>query len=318
MAVDDIKELKGYNKPSVYKGQKADRLIKELGIGTVEDFNKLAREQGLGSFGKDKEATKFLNKLLTDAGKDPYVVRNPIERQITNQIFGSDPVKNKTNNMVFSTRVEKVSNAVQSMKTSTKDKIAYIRNTFKQLYPGISKASLKELPKLFAATLGLPVSAGLSLAFSPSAEAAELPKKPLIDLENLDFGGPDVNKQLLEQMSQDATMIKKRGGGMMNIDEMIRPIGMAAGGPIPPEPKKENKNGFGSLLMDFIRSEGMFAPSGKKFDTSDSPMIKSESKMHPLVVFKEMYDQYRIDGGEMSFKEFFDMIQTNLNNEAST
>jgi len=40
--------------------------------------------------------------------------------------------------------------------------------------------------------------------------------------------------------------------------------------------------------------------------------------MHPLVVFKEMYDQYRIDGGEMSFKEFFDMIQTNLNNEAST
>ena len=41
MAVDDIKELKGYNKPSVYKGQKADRLIKELGIGTVEDFNNL-------------------------------------------------------------------------------------------------------------------------------------------------------------------------------------------------------------------------------------------------------------------------------------
>jgi len=228
--MDDIKELKGYNKPSVYKGQKADRLIKELGIGTVEDFNKLAREQGLGSFGKDKEATKFLNKLLIDAGKDPYVVRNPIERQITNQIFGSDPVKNKTNNMVFSTRVEKVSNAVQSMKTSTKDKIAYIRNTFKQLYPGISKASLKELPKLFAATLGLPVSAGLSLAFSPSAEAAELPQKPLIDLENLDFSGPDVNKQLLEQMSQDATMIKKRGGGMMNINDMIRPLGMAGGG----------------------------------------------------------------------------------------
>ena len=230
MAVDDIKELKGYNKPSVYKGQKADRLIKELGIGTVEDFNKLAREQGLGSFGKDREATKFLNQLLTKAGKDPYVVRNPIERQITNQIFGSDPVKNKTNNMVFSTRVEKVSNAVQSMKAPLEDKIAYIRNTFKQFYPGISKASLKELPKIFSAALSLPASAALSLAFSPSAEAAELPKKPLIDLENLDFSGPDVNKQLLEQMSQDATMIKKRGGGMMNINDMIRPLGMAGGG----------------------------------------------------------------------------------------
>ena len=31
-------------------------------------------------------------------------------------------------------------------------------------------------------------------------------------------------------MSQDATMIKKRGGGMMNINDMIRPLGMAGGG----------------------------------------------------------------------------------------
>ena len=227
MAVDDIKELKGYNKPSVYKGQKADRLIKELGIGTVEDFNKLAREQGLGSFGKDKEATKFLNKLLTDAGKDPYVVRHPIERQITNQIFGSDPVKNKTNNMIFSTRVEKVSNAVQSMKAPLKDKIAYIRNTFKQFYPGISKASLKELPKLFAATLGLPISAGLSLAFSPSAEAAEtMPTmKDEIMSKVGDFSAPSASSQLLEKLSQDATMIKKAGGGIMNINDIIKPVG---------------------------------------------------------------------------------------------
>ena len=229
MADEDIK-LEGYKKPSVYKGQKADRLIKELGIGTVEDFNKLAREQGLGSFGKDKEATKFLNQLLTKAGKEPYVVRHPIERVITNQIFGSDQVKNKTNNMVFSKRVEKVSNVVQSMKTSTKDKISYIRNTFKQLYPGISEASLKQLPKIFSAALGLPISAGLSLAFSPSAEAAET--MPTMKDEIMsrvgDFSGPSANSQLLEQMSQDSVM--KAGGGMMNIDEMIRPIGMAGGG----------------------------------------------------------------------------------------
>ena len=44
--------------------------------------------------------------------------------------------------------------------------------------------------------------------------------------------------------------------------------------------------------------------------------------MHPLVVFKEMYDQYRIDGvpiaGEkelLSFKNFFDIIQEKLNRE---
>tara|TARA_R100000908_G_C3719897_1_gene123092 strand:+ start:38 stop:955 length:918 start_codon:yes stop_codon:yes gene_type:complete len=59
---------------------------------------------------------------------------------------------------------------------------------------------------------------------------AELPKKSMIDIENLDFSAPSANSQLLEKMSQDATMIKKRGGGMMNMDEMIRPIGMAGGG----------------------------------------------------------------------------------------
>ena len=38
---------------------------------------------------------------------------------------------------------------------------------------------------------------------------------------------------------------------------------------------EEDKSKNESLLMDFIRSEGMFAPSGKKFDTSDSPMNKN-------------------------------------------
>jgi len=151
-------------------------------------------------------------------------------------------------------------------------------------------------------------------------------------IENGSLNPQDRDEVIQMFISGPTTVVdSKAGGGMMNINEMIRPIGMAAGGPIPPEPKKpgiiekikdffkyENESGTGSLLMDFISNQGMFAPSRKGFDTSDSPMIKSESRTHPLVVFKEMYDQYRIDGGEMSFKEFFDMIQTNLNNEAST
>jgi hypothetical protein len=114
------------------------------------------------------------------------------------------------------------------MKTSTKDKISYIRNTVKQLYPGISKASLKELPKLFGAVLGLPVSAGLSLAFSPSAEAAEtMPTmKDEIMSKVGDFSGPSANAQLLEKLKQDATMVKKAGGGIMNINDITRPIGV--------------------------------------------------------------------------------------------
>jgi len=78
------------------------------------------------------------------------------------------------------------------------------------------------------------------------------------------------------------------GGGMMNINDITRPVGMADGG----LPKEEQVSASGT---------------------------------HPLVVFKEMYDQYRIDGvpiaGEkepLSFKDFFEIIQIQLNNQASS
>ena len=228
MAVDDIKELKGFKKASVYTGQKIndDYLKRVLGM-SMDDLNKKALSEGLGIFGKDPETTKMLNQMLVEAGEKPYTTRNPILRKIEVDLFSSDLGKSKMERMVFNTRLEKISNAVQSMKGSLDDKISYIRNTVKQFYPGISKASLKELPKLFAATLGLPISAGLSLAFSPSAEAAEMPKESIKDqvMKNMDFSAPSASSQLLEKLSQDATMIKKAGGGIMNINDIIKPVG---------------------------------------------------------------------------------------------
>ena len=225
MADEDIK-LKGFEKASVYRGQKIDDdYLKRVLNMTKADIDKKALSEGLGIFGKDANTTKMLNEMLVEAGEKPYQTRNPLLRKIEVDLFSSDLGKSKMERMVFNTRLEKISNAVQSMKTSTKDKISYIRNTVKQLYPGISKSSLKELPKLFGAVLGLPVSAGLSLAFSPSAEAAEtMPTmKDEIMSKVGDFSGPSANSQLLEQMRQDAVM--KAGGGMINMDEMIRPIG---------------------------------------------------------------------------------------------
>ena len=234
MAVDDIKELKGFNKASVYTGQKInDEYLKRVLNMSMDDLNKKALSEGLGIFGKDANTTKMLNEMLVEAGEKPYTTRNPLLRKIEVDLFSSDLGKSKMERMVFNTRLEKISNAVQSMKAPLEDKISYIRNTIKQMYPGISKASLKELPKLFAATLGLPVSAALSLAFSPSAEAAEImPKESIKDqvMKNMDFSGPSASSQLLEQMSQDATMIKKAGGGMMNINDMIKPLGFEKGG----------------------------------------------------------------------------------------
>ena len=215
MADEDIK-LKGFEKASIYRGQKIDDdYLKRVLNMTTADINKKALSEGLGIFGKDPETTKMLNQMLVEAGEKPYTTRNPILRKIEVDLFSSDLGKSKMERMVFNTRLEKISNAVQSMKGSLDDKISYIRNTVKQFYPGISKASLKELPKLFAATLGLPVSAGLSLAFSPSAEAAELPEESIKDqvMKNMDFSAPSASSQLLEKMSQDAVM--KAGGGIV-------------------------------------------------------------------------------------------------------
>ena len=293
MADKDIKELKGFKKASVYTGQKInDEYLKRVLNMTTADINKKALSEGLGIFGKDANTTKMLNEMLVEAGEKPYTTRSPILRKIEVDLFSSDLGKSKMDRMVFNTRLEKISNAVQSMKGSLKDKISYIRNTVKQLYPGISKASLKELPKLFAATLGLPVSAGLSLAFSPSAEAAET--MPTMKEEIMskvgDFSAPSASSQLLEQLSQDATMVKKAGGGMMNMNDMIRPVGYDVGGIVPKEkpapdikPKEKPVN-FKAIMAEFDTPE---AKSGQKEPVGFSKILADLFPVDPINKFKD-------------------------------
>jgi len=150
------------------------------------------------------------------------------------------------------------------------------------------------------------------ILFDKLVEMGRLPSNPSEStIQTINDISDSEALQLLRSVGVGPT-ISKAGGGMMNIDEMIRPIGMAAGGPIPPEDnvlEKLKKNDPDKELRD----KGALPPLREK-----EKRTLLSSKMHPLVVFKEMYDQYRIDGGEMSFKEFFDMIQIELNKEASS
>ena len=243
MAVEDIQELKGYNKPSVYKGQKADRLISELGIGTVEDFNKLAREQGLGSFGKDKEATKFLNQLLTKAGKPNYSTVAPIQRAVEIELFGNNPKNTKMDRMVFSTRMEKISNAVQSMKKPLKEKIQYIGNTIKSYYPNISPKSVQSMIRLF------------SMAMGPSMIGADMMSE-------------GANKEAMSKIFGETQSYA--GGGIASMDDMIKPVGYKNGGETgfltEPPPGMEFKPTMTMEYRDYNqngkedRSEGLYLP----------------------------------------------------------
>jgi len=65
----------------------------------------------------------------------------------------------------------------------------------------------------------------------------QLKRKNYFDLKRDEFMAMD--EYLQSPISEiDLRNVSKAGGGIMNIDEMIRPIGMAAGGPIPSEPEK--------------------------------------------------------------------------------
>tara|TARA_R100001163_G_C4873153_1_gene74015 strand:- start:87 stop:464 length:378 start_codon:yes stop_codon:yes gene_type:complete len=101
----------------------------------------------------------------------------------------------------------------------------------------------------------------------------------LIDraIENGSLDPQDRDEVIQMFLSEPKLVLDNKAmGGMMNINDMTRPLSFAAGGPTPPEKEKniiekiknfltyKNKSGTGDLLMDFIMSEGMFAPSGKE------------------------------------------------------
>jgi len=87
--------------------------------------------------------------------------------------------------------------------------------------------------------------------------------------------------------------------------------------------KGPGEPGIGYKLLQKITGDQTIDPIWKAKQFIKEKILKrtpgdqgSASGMHPLVEFQEMYDQYILDGGDMSFKEFFDMIQIELDKMA--
>ena len=128
--------------------------------------------------------------------------------------------------------------------------------------------------------------------------------------------------------------------GIRDIYRMTAPLGYDTGGIVPRHRQKKEMT-MDSIISDAEASKGPGEQgiiSKAIYKLAGDPVIDpiwkakqfikekilrrtpgdqgSASGMHPLVEFKEMYDQYIIDGGDMSFKEFFDMIQIELDKMA--
>ena len=157
-----------------------------------------------------------------------------------------------------------------------------------------------------------------------------------------------VRKAVEEDKRRTSGVIKRpsayAGGGMADIDRMTAPLGYALGGPAgmtEPERKSAQPITIEQIMRDAEASKGPGEQgiiSKAIYKLAGDPVIDpiwkakqfikekilrrtpedqgSASGMHPLVEFQEMYDQYIIDGGDMSFKEFFDMLQIELDKMA--
>ena len=148
-------------------------------------------------------------------------------------------------------------------------------------------------------------------------------------IENGSLNPQDRDEVIQMFISGPTTVVdNKAGGGMMNMDEMTRPLGYDLGGIVP----KEKPVNFKALMAEFDTPENIAGPGepvgiekiiADEFEIDPRFTMKqkikemlgmgedqgSSSGMHPLVEFKEMYEAWIIDGGKpMPMWDFIEMV----------
>jgi len=93
--------------------------------------------------------------------------------------------------------------------------------------------------------------------------------------------------------------IEKNMGGMMNMDEIIRPLGYAAGGPIPREEPiikpKEKPIDFDALMAEFDKPENKAGPGAP---TGIEKIIADQFTIDPRFTMKQKIKKMLGIGGD--------------------
>ena len=205
--------------------------VKEDGSADVKKFNRAAKRAGIDV--KDRsnrnmqKITKFLNEKSGGSYKNvaklssKSLAENAASR--SKGFLGEYAEQySAATKEEFWNDAKKLQRKVNKEKISSLDKVKKIARGLKLKWAVPIGVTTTLLSKMGFGAVGHLITTEMG--------DAELPKEPMIDKKKIDFSGPSANAQLLEQMSQDAAMIKKRGGGMMNVNEMTRPLGYWHGG----------------------------------------------------------------------------------------
>ena len=186
--------------------------------------------RGLPLVGKagGEKSLEAINKVVDEA--DRFEKINPGVRRAEEMITGPlKTMKNKPIRIMITNVFESVQKKADDMFGAAQDIAGDIAKQEDKL-KFITKEVAEKLPKLAIGGVDLIRKIGFNMVFGgPSMMGADL-----------------IPESVLNDMAQDLGVKEKEpmtfaGGGMAMMDDMIKPIGMAGGGPISPEEPKDVK-----------------------------------------------------------------------------
>jgi hypothetical protein len=282
MALEDI--------PSARLGKKLADTITDAGFRNFEDFERFRMDRGLPAIGsaEGKVTREALNKMVPESKKYVAFADNPeftkVEIEQTKKEFKTPDDKQPTTKqrkIVGDRIIKKVTNISDDADVFFGDKMTNAKKKFIQeavkkanlLIDDITKFGFRSLVPILAAggIPGIVISAIAETATAaPAGEGSDL-EESIEDkiMKNVgDFSKPSASSMLLEQLSQDATM--KAGGGMMSINNMIRPVGYKDGtkdGTLVGDKEKlfggKNRARIENFVNEMIEGEGVTKDLGR-------------------------------------------------------
>ena len=271
--------------PSVRLGKKLADTIMDAGFKHMAEFEKFRLDRGLPAIGsaEGRKTLDILNAMVPESKQyrtfadTPEFTKVEIE-QTKKDLKLSDDKKPtpKQRKQVGDRIIKKVTEISDDADVFFGEKMSNAKKKF--IEESIKKANLliDDIAKFgfrslvpFLALSGIPGFIVSAIAEVATAKGLNEGEGELFESEsigdqvmkNLDFSGPSASSMLLEQMSQDATM--KAGGGMMNINNMIRPVGFANGGDTI-VPKQKPMSDDAKLKMFMAEMEGSKGPGEPK------------------------------------------------------
>jgi len=194
-----------------------NKALNELGL-TKTQFNRKLKKLGV-SLSDQRSKTNFLNKLLREAGKPELQYKNVISSKPSKRLTtkgkvevgmgGTTPgaVGAPENAKIWKDGAKIQKTAIKKFPNSVTKQRKYFVDMMKKIYGKVSK---KKILNLFKNTVK-----GIK-SFSPIGIATGI--------------GTGLLEEMVSGLGKEEQVPEKNKGGMMDINEMTRPIGYAHGG----------------------------------------------------------------------------------------